>query len=135
MKNTYLKRMGIQTWHLRDAVHSSKYFQVMLRDASQKMIGIIIADLDDLIDCDAQKNLLQKIAEALTSQFSIAQANGVASELGDCHFVILLGENSKKNALRAKRVVESYSLTNLFSDVEHKKALWTEIKSLRQFFQ
>lgn len=135
MKNTYLNRMGIQTWHLRDTVHASDCFYVTLCDASQQCMGCIVADLDAAVNIDVQKNLLQKIAEALTAHFSIIQTDSVETELRQCHFMILLGDDCKKYACKATCVVESYSLVGLLSDVEHKKALWTEIKSLRQFFQ
>lgn len=134
MKNTYLNHMGIQTWHLRDNAQTNHFFQVALRDASQKIIGLIIADLDDSIDCDEQKNLLQKIAEALTTYFSITQVDGIIEESINYQFAILIGDVAKKNSVKTDCIIYSPSLIDLMLSLDHKKKLWSDIKPLRSFF-
>jgi len=126
--------MGITTWHLRDKVHAPVFFQAILRDAAQKIVGLIIADVDESVPIDEQKKLLQKMAEALTSHIEIIETGEITSTLSDGSFVILLGENSKKKEVKPDRRIYSYALTELLAHSDYKKTLWSQMKSLKLFF-
>ena len=123
MTDQYLARMGIVRWHLR--VRKARQTRhCILKNAAGKVVGLMVADIDETISVIDQENLLQKIALALTPFFSFDDAD-LANHY---EFVILLG--SVNCEVRSKRIVKSFSLVELMRNTEYKKTLWRDMKTL-----
>lgn len=138
MRSVYLKRMGINEWVLRDDVTPSHaqdlFFQVLLKNANGKTLGFIVAEIDPLVDVDIQSDLLCKIAGAMTPTYDCLQSDLVDfSPSSDC-FVIGLGAVGHLDLKEITSVIRSNSLSNLLANPDQKKALWGQIKSLRDLF-
>lgn len=135
MRNTYLDRMGITVWQLRQH-NQADFFYYALNNTQGKIIGIIVADRDShqAVSMVDQENLLQKICDALTvyvkKDISLSMIENLFFEPIDC--VILLGQRAQKlldmNVKKIRQVIRSYSLSDLIHDTEHKKSLWTQLK-------
>ena len=137
MKNIYLQRMGITTWRLRDQpTHAVNYFSYQLNNAAGKPLGVLFADAidDSRISLSEQENLVQNIVAALTPHFTNAMNENHKHYL----FAILLGNHAKKMFLERESKVECMishdALIQFIQNTERKKALWTEIKPLRDLF-
>lgn len=136
-KKNYLEKMGVTTWHLREKNPAENYFCVMLNNAAGKAVGMLLADCDKTVSIDEQEKLLQKIAQALTS--NIVEVRLIEFRAAEAHFkfIILLGDQIKKIIKKNKlaitpdcQIIESYSLKEFIQNAEHKKALWSAIKPL-----
>lgn len=147
MKTTYLQKMGITVWRMRQAeevletddastpVEMAGFF-CQLKNTNGDLIVSIVADIDPLVDTVSQKNLLQKIATALTPNHVVCEGNlfdyKVLFEKAP-HVILLgkaveffLGQNTE-----GRQYITAPSLRQLEASPPDKKALWVKIKSLR----
>lgn len=141
MRSTYLDRMGITVWQLRQH-NQAEFFYYALNNKQGKTMGIIVADRDatQSVSPMDQENLLQKICDTLTTHvkrgISLSAIENLFFEPIDC--VILLGDRAQKlldmNTKKVRHVIRSYSLADLIHDTEHKKTLWAQIKPCVEFF-
>lgn len=141
MRNTYLDRMGITVWQLRQH-NQTEFFYYGLNNSHGKTIGIIVADRDttQCVSPMDQESLLQKISETLTTNVkrsvSLSVIENLFFEPIDC--VILLGDRAQKlldaNTKKVRHVVRAHSLADLIHDAERKKALWAQIKPCVECF-
>lgn len=135
--SSYLQRMGITEWRLRENTEDNDYFIVTLNNAAGKTVGLMLADVDNNTAIAEQAELLQKIAKALTpySDYKIFPAFPADKiENNEYRFMIILGDTLKKMHASQPtcQLVESFSLVDLLHNENHKKQLWTEIKPLRE---
>lgn len=147
MKTTYLQKMGITVWRMRQAEEVQEAdvastpaemagFFCQLKNTNGDLIVSMVADIDPAVDTMSQKNLLQKIATALTPNHVICEGNlldyKVLFEKAP-HVILLgktvdffLGENTG-----VRQYITAASLRQLETSPPDKKALWAKIKSLR----
>lgn len=138
-KNQLLQLMGITAWRLREqpSVASFSYFVYQLNNAAGKPLGLLLADVvdDTVISRSEQENLAQNIVKALTSHFitlTTPQNNEAYA------FAIILGNNAKKiieqREKKIDRIIFYDGLAHIIQQADRKKALWSEIKPLRDLF-
>jgi DNA polymerase III psi subunit len=133
----YLDRMGIIQWRLRDS-EKNAYFKVTLSNPQEKMVGLILADVDPAADIAEQEGLLKKIAHALTPHFSVEIMSMIDADTIEKNnaMIILLGDQIQKIITQkiSPTIINSFSLTHLLHHSNDKKKLWADIKPLRDAF-
>jgi DNA polymerase III psi subunit len=122
--------MGITQWQLRNTVSLGGFFQVRLTNGAGKTLGVMIAQINEIVSVASQEQLLRKIADAITVNYDVHQceSSNVADE--KYHFIIQLGGEVNPDA----RIIHSHSLSEMICYPEKKKLLWVDIKKLRELF-
>lgn len=123
--------MGITVWSLRENAtprvckrNTGVYqpnLQCVLYNTDKKPIGVLLAETDDHTPLSAQKNLLQKMADALVATkgtVDITEITEIIDTNAYFHFQFFILLNN----------TVSFSLSNLIQNPENKKALWMDIK-------
>ena len=137
MKNTYLQRMGITAWQLRDQAAESRidlpvFFCCHLRNDSNEIVGVILADVDQAGCLDDQQNLLKKIAHALAPVVDIKSVSDMTELfLAPYQYAVFLGDRVShwcENKSVAMQTIQSVSLSILQKDAAAKKSLWMQLK-------
>lgn len=107
MRSTYLNRMGITQWQLRNAPASDAFFRVKLNNAAGQVVGVMIAEIDSAVSIESQEQLLRKIAEAITVNYDCQHCELTDLDDEKYQFIILLGtkivfdeKKNRENCLR-----------------------------------
>lgn len=138
-RESYLQLMGIPRWFLRDAdeqIAVSECFSVSVKNKEGQPIGLILADVNDAgVSVSAQQTLLEKIAPALSKNFSVTviSIDSLPSMPVDFRYVILLGDHVQRSfdCPNTPTVIRAVNLSSLSCSPEDKKNLWREMKRLR----
>lgn len=133
MRSVYLSRMGIVEWELRHAAVAAQCFEVTLNNAAGKKVGVIVAEIDVTGDEHQQRELLSKIAHAITPHFDLHQIDASSVVIDHSLFFIVLGKNSQMKTPSPQTIFSS-SLSQLLVDPDLKKNLWSDIKKIRELF-
>jgi DNA polymerase III psi subunit len=133
MRSVYLSRMGIVEWELRHAAVAEPFFEVKLNNAAGKKVGVIIAEIDAAGDDHQQRELLSKIAQAITPHFDLHKIEASSVAIDHSLFFIVLGKNRQIQA-QSPHTIFSSSLSQLLVDPDLKKNLWSDIKKIRELF-
>ncbi len=134
MKAVYLNRMGITQWQLRNPAVSNAFFQVHLKNAAGKTVGVMTAEIDSAVSIEPQEQLLRKIAEAITVHYDCQRCEQPEFFDEKYQFIIFLGKKIVFDAKKAGQVICANTLSELIHHASMKKTLWTEIKKWRDLF-
>lgn len=121
MQSTYLKRMGITEWRLREHPISTVLRPVLWYSKARQ--GLLIADANN----SETQALLQKIAEAIAKDFVAVE------EVPDSVSFVINFDDKMKQIFDEKnfkgKIIKAASLNELLQDVALKKQLWIELKA------
>lgn len=116
--------MGITVWRLREQPLLKNFSSVYgVKNSEGKIIGILIANIHP--DHTIEEKLLKKIAEAISPNISA----DVDMFQNDLEFMIVFGDVIVP--LIDCHMIQTFSLSELIANPDHKKQLWKEIKALR----
>ncbi len=134
MRSIYLNRLGITEWRLREAIAGEAFFQVQLKNAQGKRVGVIIAETDSVVSLESQAQLLRKIAEAITAHYDFSHCESPDFFQEKYRFIIFLGKKVGFDSEKTAQIISSHTLSELTHHASMKKTLWSEIKKLRDLF-